>query len=148
MESAEELFSDEQQQQILAAVTEAEKRTSGEIRIYIEKSCTGDPLDRAAFIFEELGMHKTAERNGVLFYVATGDHKFVVIGDAGINAVVPADFWDKIKEAVLGRFRQGHFTEGLIEGVGMAGHSLQEHFPYQRDDINELPDDIVFGKDV
>ena len=92
---ASSFFTKEEQDQILAAIKEAEKETSGEIRIHIETTCPGDVLDRAAWIFKKLGMDKTAERNGVLFYLAVKDRKFAIIGDAGINAKVPEGFWDE-----------------------------------------------------
>ena len=95
---ASTFFSKEQQDAILAAVKEAENQTSGEIRVHIETSCDEDVLDRTAWVFKKLGMHKTAERNGVLFYLAVEDRKFAVIGDAGINSKVPAGFWDDVKE--------------------------------------------------
>ena len=94
---ASSFFTKEQQAQILASVKEAEMETSGEIRVHIETSFKGDVLDRAAWVFKKLGMHKTAERNGVLFYLAVKDRKFAIIGDAGINAKVPAGFWDDDK---------------------------------------------------
>lgn len=139
-------FTKEQQAAILAAVKEAENQTSGEIRVHIETSCDEDVLDRSAWLFKKLGMHKTAERNGVLFYLAVQDRKFAVIGDAGINAMVPEGFWNDVKEVLLKRFREGKFTEGLSEGIIMAGEHLKKHFPHKKDDVNELPDEISFDK--
>lgn len=130
------------------AIEIAETHTSGEIRVYMENSCNEDMMDRAAFIFEKLKMHKTAQRNGVLFYVAVKDHKFVILGDAGINAAVPENFWDNVKENVLSHFRENRIVEGLIEGIGQAGHELKAHFPYESNDVNELPDDIILGEDI
>jgi uncharacterized membrane protein len=143
---ASTFFSKEQQAQILAAVKEAENETSGEIRVHIETYCHEDVLDRAAWVFKKLGMHSTAERNGVLFYLAVDDRKFAVIGDAGINSKVPEGFWDDVKELLLQNFRDGRFTEGLSEGIILAGTHLQKHFPHQKDDVNELPDEISFDK--
>ena len=91
-------------------------------------------------------MHKTKERNGVLFYLAVGNRKFAILGDAGINKVVPENFWDEIKNKMLEYFKEGDFAIGLAEGISMAGHQLSEHFPYQKDDVNELSDEISFGK--
>jgi uncharacterized membrane protein len=144
--NASTFFTREQQAAILAAVKEAENQTSGEIRVHIETSCNEDVLDHAAWVFKKLGMHKTAERNGVLFYLAIKDRKFAVIGDAGINSKVPAGFWDDVKELLLRRFRDGKFTEGLSEGIIMAGEHLKKHFPHKIDDANELPDEISFDK--
>jgi uncharacterized membrane protein len=143
---ASEFFSGDQQARILASVKEAEKETSGEVRIHIETSFTGDVLDRAAWVFKKLGMHKTAERNGVLFYLAVESRKFAIIGDAGINAKVPQGFWNEISELLAENFREGKFTEGLSEGIILAGKQLKTHFPYHENDVNELPDEISFDK--
>jgi uncharacterized membrane protein len=143
---ASSFFSKEQQAQILAAVREAEMETSGEIRVHIESKLKGDVLDRAAWLFKKLGMHKTAERNGVLFYLAVSDRKFAILGDAGINAKVPTGFWDDISELLKNNFKDGKFTEGLSEGIFLAGEHLKIHFPHRKDDINELPDEISFSK--
>ncbi|MEZ5196516.1 MAG: TPM domain-containing protein [Bacteroidales bacterium] len=90
-------------------------------------------------------MHETEQRNGVLFYLALKNRKFAILGDVGINSVVPDNFWDDIRDKMLDHFRENEFVDGLIEGIMMAGQQLKEHFPYQRDDVNELPDDISFG---
>lgn len=144
--NASSFFTKEQQTLILASVKEAEKETSGEIRIHIETSCDEDVLDRAAWVFKKLGMHKTDERNGVLFYLAVSDRKFAIIGDAGINSKVPAGFWNEISELLVTNFKGGKFTEGLSEGILMAGKQLQTHFPFKKDDVNELSDEISFDK--
>ncbi|HOP02949.1 MAG TPA: TPM domain-containing protein [Tenuifilaceae bacterium] len=130
---------------IVNAVKQAELNTSGEIRIHIEDRCKGNVLDRAADVFAMLKMHKTEQRNGVLFYLALDDKQFAILGDAGINAVVPANFWESIKEEMMAHFKNGEFADGLVKGVEMAGEKLKQHFPYQSDDINELPNDISFG---
>jgi uncharacterized membrane protein len=143
---ASSFFTKEQQAQILASVREAELETSGEIRVHIETTLKGDVLDRAAWLFKKLDMDKTAERNGVLFYLAVEDRKFAIIGDAGINSKVPAGFWDKAKEMMLENFKAGKFTEGLSKGILMAGEQLKTHFPHQSNDVNELPDEISFDK--
>jgi uncharacterized membrane protein len=143
---ASSFFTEEQQAQILAAVKEAENDTSGEIRVHIETICNEDVLDRAAWIFKKLNMQNTAERNGVLFYLAVSDRKFAVIGDAGINSKVPVGFWDDVKDLLQTRFREGRFSDGLSEGITLAGLHLKKHFPHKKDDINELPDEISFDK--
>jgi len=139
-------FTKEQQKMIVEAIKQAEHNTSGEIRVHIEKKCKIDVLDRAANVFAMLKMHKTELRNGVLFYLSLEDRKFAILGDAGINAKVPDNFWDSVKEAVLEQFKQGNQAEGLIKGILMAGEKLKTHFPYQKNDINELSDEISFGK--
>lgn len=143
---ASTFFTKEQQAQILASVKEAEKATSGEIRVHIETYCTENVLDRAAWVFKKLGMQKTSDRNGVLFYLAVSDRKFAIIGDAGINLKVPAGFWDEISEMLKKKFREGNFTEGLSEGIVLAGKQLKTHFPYCKEDVNELSDEITFDK--
>ncbi len=142
---AKHLFSEEQKEDIVNAIKEAELNTSGEIRVHLEKSCPEDVMDRAAFIFKKLKMHKTELRNGVLFYLAVKDHKFAILGDAGLNAKVPDGFWDEIKDLMLDHFRKGDFAGGLVQGILKSGEQLKAHFPYQTDDVNELSDDISFG---
>ncbi|GAA4407181.1 TPM domain-containing protein [Nibrella viscosa] len=143
--SAINLFTAEQQQRIIAAIQKAELATSGEIRVHIEKKCSGDnPMERAIEIFGNLGMHQTAEHNGVLFYLATEDRKFAVIGDKGINERVPAGFWDSTKELLRTHFAAGNHTEGLCQGIAEAGRQLKQFFPRAHDDTNELSDEISF----
>ncbi len=136
----------EDRDNITIAIRLAEKQTSGEIRLFIENRCKGNVLDRAALIFEKLDMHKTARRNGVLFYLAIRDHKFAILGDAGINAVVNQGFWDEIKDITIEYFRKGEYSEGLINSIGMAAEALTQYFPYDERDKNELSDEIVFGQ--
>lgn len=143
---AEKLFSPEEKAQITAAIQSAETRTSGEIQIHLESYCKGNVLDRAAEVFETLKMYQTKDRNGVLFYLAILDHKFAILGDAGINAVVPKDFWESTKDLMASHFREGNFTLGLIKGIHQAGDQLGAHFPYDKaGDQNELSDEISFG---
>lgn len=142
---AAEFFTPETQAEIVKAIKHAEQKTSGEIRVFVEDHCKDDVLDRAAFMFEKLKMHETELRNGVLFYVAYLDHKFAIIGDVGINAKVEADFWDHIKVLMTDKFSQGHYKEGLSEGIILAGDALQKYFPGQRDDKNELSDHVELG---
>lgn len=141
---ASEFFTVEQRARIRAAIEEAEKETSGEIRVHVETKISGSVLDRAAWIFKKIGMHATDNQNGVLFYLAVKNREFAVIGDRGINEVVPKDFWDQIKNILQEHFRSGNFTEGLVEGILMAGQKLKDHFPRKKDDINELPDEMSF----
>jgi uncharacterized membrane protein len=138
------LFTEEEQHRIRIAIEVAEKHTSGQIRVCIEKTCSDNVLDRAAKYFHKLDMHKTKHRNGVLVYVATVDRKFAIIGDAGINKVVPADFWDSTKEDMLEHFKLGDLVEGIVTGLKIAGDHLQKFFPHNADDTNELSDDIAF----
>ena len=132
---------------LIAAIRQAEITTSGEIRVHLEDTCsTPEPLDRAAQVFAELNMHKTAARNGVLFYMAWKSRQFAVVGDAAINAVVSDDFWETTKEAVLEHFRSGNYVLGLERGIKMVGEQLQRYFPYNATtDQNELDDAISLG---
>ena len=142
---ASTFFTREQQEAIVRAIGEAEHATSGEIRVHLETSCKADVLDEAAWLFRKVGMHKTADRNGVLIYLALKERKFAIIGDTGINSVVPLGFWDNIRDHMKQRFTENLFTEGLTEGIIMAGMQLKEHFPRTRDDVNEITDTISFG---
>ncbi len=138
------IFSTEEQEQIAHAIGDAEKATSGEIRIAVEKYCKGDALERATSYFAELGMDKTAQRNGVLIYLANSDKKFAIIGDKGINKLVPSDFWETTKVAMKAHFSSGNLCEGLIAGISLAGEKLSLFFPNQNDDVNELPNEVIF----
>ena len=140
----EKYFSKQEQMDIESAIKEAELNTSGEIRVHVEEELAGDPLDRASYIFEKLKMHKTSQRNGVLFYLAMKSHKFGILGDAGINAKVSGTFWDNIQEKIQESFKFEHYTQGLITGIILAGEQLKKHFPFQKDDINELSDKISY----
>ena len=137
-------FSEAEEKRIQEAVASAEKATSGEIRICIEKTCSDDVLDRAAKYFHKLGMDKTALRNGVLIYIVTEDHKFAIIGDAGINKVVPESFWDSTKDEMRAQFKLGNFADGIIAGVRLAAEQLKTYFPSIDNDKNELSDDIAY----
>jgi uncharacterized membrane protein len=144
--SIKSFFTDLQQKAILEAIESAEKNTSGEIRVHLEGKCKIDPTKRAIEVFEKLKMHETELRNGILFYLATNDKKFAVIGDTGINNVVPANFWDSVKDGIISNFKNGKFAEGLIEGIYLTGEKLAIHFPYLDNDVNELSNDISFGE--
>lgn len=140
-------FTKERQRQIVDAIREAELNTSGEIRVHVDKRCRKDVLDRALHVFKKLKMDKTRQRNGVLLYVAMESRKTAILGDEGVNAVVPPDFWNGIIQKAVGRFANGEYAEGIGEVVIAVGEVLKQHFPYRDDDINELPDEISFGDD-
>lgn len=145
--NAKSFFSTEQQRQIVEAIKTAELNTSGEIRVHVENHCKGDVLDRSVMVFNTLKMDKTAARNGVLIYLAVTDKKFAIIGDEGINVLVEHDFWNDVKDEMSRHFREGDFTGGVVNGILRVGEKLKAFFPYQSDDVNELPDDISFGKE-
>ncbi len=132
----------EEETRVLAAIAEFESRSSGEIRVHLARRVEGEILAHARRCFEQIGMTKTKLRNGVLFFVGVQDRRFAVLGDQGIDRVVPDDFWNACVTRVRERFAEGHFADGLCEGIELAGAALAEHFPIQPDDINELPDGI------
>ena len=140
------LFSADDQQRIVQAIAEAELSTSGEIRVHIEKNCKIDPVKRAIEVFHKLGMERTEQRNGVLIYLATEDHKFAIIGDQGINEHVPDHFWNDERDLMQSYFRKHEFTEGLVQGILKVGDQLKEAFPGEFGDRNELDNEISFDQ--
>jgi uncharacterized membrane protein len=146
MPNAQSFFTQEDKNRIRSAVLKAELDTSGEIRVHLENHCKKEVLDRAAFLFDKLEMSKTEQRNGVLFYLAVKDKKFAIIGDTGINLVVEEQFWEEVKVLMSEYFKTGDFVTGLEKGIELAGRKLKKHFPYHRDDINELSDEISYGE--
>jgi len=144
----QKFFSPEEETKIINAIREAEQQTSGEIRLYIEsKNRFVDPLDRAAEIFAELNMYQTANRNGVLVYVAMAHHELAVYADEGIFKKAGQEFWNTAARTMISEFKKNNFAEGLIEVIDKTGQLLKTHFPYDATtDKNELPDDIVFGR--
>ena len=145
MSKVEEFLSKTEEQEIVAAICQSEKNTSGEIRVHLEKETSLEAIDRAIEVFNTLEMHKTKDANGVLIYVAVKSKKFAICGDTGINKVVPADFWESTKNIMSTHFRSGNFKQGLVDGVLKAGEQLQKYFPYQDDDTNELANEISKG---
>jgi uncharacterized membrane protein YgcG len=143
-----DFFSAEEKALLVEAIRNAEQRTSGEVRVYIESRCRFvDPLDRAKEIFFQLGMDKTGERNGTLVYVAVKDKQVAVFGDEGIHQKVGQKYWQEEVAKMLAYFRQQHLAEGICQCIKDIGEALHHYFPYERDkDKNELPDEIVFGK--
>lgn len=143
---AKTFFTETEQQQIVEAIRQAELNTSGEIRLHVEARCKGDAYQQAKSVFEGLGMHKTALKNGVLFYLAYQDKKFAILGDKGIHEKVSQQFWDQEKELLLQYFKQQQHAEGLCLAIKQAGEKLKQYFPHASDDTNELSNDISFGK--
>ena len=131
------------QPRIVAAIQNAERETSGEIRIHVQpKAVGGDIRTVAEKTFERLGMTKTALRNGVLLFIATEEYRFAILGDKGINEKVPAGFWDEIAAKLTIRFKNEEFTDGIVEAITAAGLQLGHYFPRAADDVNELADTI------
>ncbi len=141
----EAFLTPQEEQEIVDAVLEAEKNTSGEIRVHIEDTSTLDHYERAKEVFHVLKMDNTREGNGILIYVAVTDRKFVIYGDKGINAVVSAGFWDSTKDVIQKYFKKGEFKKGIVQGVLKAGNELKTHFPWQPDDTNELRNEVSRG---
>lgn len=134
------------EKKIIHAIEEAELGTSGEIRVHLEPECKKEVLDRTTEVFAELHMHKTKLRNGVLFYIAYDTHQFAIIGDRGINAIIPENFWEEEKGILSNAFTKGQFTEGICEGIERVGTVLSKHFPYKDDLSGELPNEISYGE--
>jgi uncharacterized membrane protein len=136
----------EQEQRLVAAIEAAERLTSGEVRVHLNDRCSGDALRDAQKAFTKLGMHRTAERNGILFYLALESHKFAVLGDAGIHTKVGQAFWDGIRDAMIPELKAGRWVEALEYGVAEAGRALAEHFPHQgARDHDELSNEVSRG---
>ena len=138
-------FSDKDQAQIVAAIQLAEKETSGEIRVHVESKLATDPVERAKAVFFELGMHHTVQKNAVLIYLAYNDHKLAIIGDAGIHEKVGDNFWQAEKDLLITHFKKNEYALGLSLAIEQVGEKLKAHFPFQKDDKNELSDTISFG---
>lgn len=139
------IFTAEERKSIVQAIAEAEAMTSGEIRLHLETKCKGDPVARAVEVFYKLGMDKTVNANGVLIYVAYGDKKLAIVGDKGINQVVPGTFWKGIKEAMSAHFKNEEFFQGIVFAIKETGFHLKQYFPIQNNDKNELPNEISEG---
>ncbi len=142
--TADDLLRKESKELLVSAIKSAEKNTSGEIRVHLEQVCKGDPYMRAAYVFSKLGMFRTADRNGVLIYLALKSRKFAIVGDSGINARVGAGFWNDVKDGMEADFQAGNFTGGMTKAVLAVGEKLKAFFPYRKDDVNELSDDISY----
>ena len=142
MSKVEDFLTKEEEQAIVEAIRVAEKNTSGEIRVHLEKKTSIDAFERAMEVFHLLKMDETELKNGVLIYLAVKDKTFVICGDKGINDVVPNDFWDCTRDIMVKNFKEGNYKEGLVEGIQRAGEQLQKYFPYQEDDKNELSNEI------
>lgn len=139
-------LTDAERRTIVDAIKEAEAKTSGEIRVHLDRKSHGDAQVAAKKVFEKIGMDRTAEKNGVLFYVAVADHTFAVIGDAGIDAKVEKDFWDRLSEQMLAAFKEDKFGDGIAAAIRAAGEKLAASFPRKEGDVNELPDDVSVGE--
>jgi uncharacterized membrane protein len=140
---ARQFLSKLQHDAIVAAIREAEKGTSGEIRVFVSRRAVEEPVAVAQAHFLRMGMDKTRHRNGVLIFVAPTSHKFAVIGDASVHRQCGDAFWRELSDEMAGHFRKGEFTSGLVQGIRKAGHLLARHFPASPDDGNELSDEVA-----
>jgi uncharacterized membrane protein len=139
-------FTEEEQARIVSAIKEAEKNTSGEIKVHIATtSAWEDVVTQAAKVFDELELEKTKQRNGVLIYIAKDDRQFAIWADKGINSVVPEGYWESTIDLMRSYMKAGQHAEGVIKGINMVGVKLKTFFPHQKNDVNELPDEISFG---
>jgi len=145
MSKVEDFLSEKEEQEIVEAIIQAERNTSGEIRVHIEASAKKDAFKRALEVFHKLKMFNTKQQNAVLIYVAVEDHKFVIYGDDGINNVVPTNFWDATKNTMQAHFIKGDFKQGIVDGILKAGEELKAHFPWNINDEDELSNEISKG---
>lgn len=139
-----------EQELVREAIAAAENRTSGEIRLHLERDVpakapvNGDAYLRAREVFAGLKMHETAERNGVLVYLATRSRKFAVLGDEQLHQRVGEGFWNDVRDLMAARFGEDRFVDGLCEGIALVGEKLRAHFPHREGDVNELSDEISY----
>ncbi len=140
------MFEKFEERKIIEAIKEAERQTSGEIRVHIaSEKAMGDVEERALKTFDKLEMEKTQDRNGVLFYIDYQNHQFAIFGDEGIHKAVGQQFWEDTEKLMEGCFKRGDLVQGLVAGITLAGEKLKTHFPYQSNDTNELPDEISYS---
>lgn len=142
MSKVEDFLTSREETEVVEAIRTAEQNTSGEIRVHLEPHCEKDAYERAAEIFDFLHMNNTRNANGVLIYIAVEDRTLVILGDKGINELVANDFWESTKDAIIDHFKHGDIKQGLVDGILKAGEQLKQHYPYQHDDSNELPNEI------
>lgn len=141
-----EFFTAEQQQEIVDAIKKAEKNTSGEVRIFVESKCKYvNAVDRAQEIFFNLKMDQTKDRNAVLLYLAMDDHQLALFADEGIYQRLGKDYWNLGVRKIISSFTKENYTGGICNIIFEIGEALKQEFPYEKEDKNELPDDIVFG---
>jgi len=145
MSKVEDFLSPSEEVEIIEAIRTAEQNTSGEIRVHLEAHSKIDAMDRATEVFDFLHMANTKQSNGVLIYVAVEDRTLVIMGDSGINDLVPTNFWEGTKDTIISNFKNGEMGKGLVDGILKAGQQLKKHFPYKKGDSNELPNEISVG---
>ena len=145
MSKLEDFLTAKDEEKIVEAIRLAENKTSGEIRVHIEKNCTKDIFEHTTEVFHYLKMDNTKQQNGVLIYVAIENKSFMIYGDVGINNAVDKDFWNTTRDVISSHFKKGDFANGLITGIEKAGNELAKHFPWLHGDTNELENTISKG---
>jgi uncharacterized membrane protein len=135
-------FSDAEKETIRTAIEAAEERTSGEIRVHLDRRCAGDPLDAARGWFAKLRMEATRDHNGVLLYLAIADRKFALLGDSGIHEALPEGTWEALRDRMVDEFSKDRFAEGIAAAIAEIGGVLAARFPRRADDTDELPDEL------
>ncbi len=141
MTNTESFFSVAEEKRIISAIKRFEKISSGEIRVHIDDSEVTDIMDRAKKAFIALKMNETVDRNGVLFYISTKRNGFVVLGDVGVDKIIPDGFWEEVRDEVLKYFKKNKRIDGILKGIKITGNFIKDHFPY-KNEVNELPDEI------
>ncbi|WP_395053973.1 TPM domain-containing protein [Flavobacterium sp.] len=145
MSKVEDFLTKAEEIEVVEAIRMAEKNTSGEIRIHLEKRTDIAPIERAMAVFHELKMDETQLRNGVIIYVAVKSKQFAIYGDKGINDKVNKDFWNITKDIMVGHFKNGANKLAIVEGINSTGEQLKKHFPFDDNDIDELSNEISKG---
>lgn len=145
--SLSDFISPEEGKRITEAIAEAERHTSGEICVHVTPKCSGDMMKKAEQKFNKLGLYKTERRNAVLLFIAYKSRKFAIVGDTGINKVVPADYWHQEKETLAKFLKAQRPADGICEVVRQLGESLSKYFPEEKNDINEISNEVTFDED-
>lgn len=143
--SPRKFFTKEEKERILQEIKETERKTTGEIAVHLVKKVKGDIFEEGKKAFLKLGLYKTFRRNAVLFFISTGQRKFAIVADEGIDKKVPENFWKDIASEMEENFKEENFAEGLVKAIRLTGEKLCEYFPYEKGDKNEIPDEITEG---
>lgn len=139
-------FTEDEQKKIVEAIKDAERNTSGEIKVHIDNTSQWeDVVTKASKVFDKLELKKTKQRNGVLIYIAKEDRQFAIWADKGINNVVPEGYWESTIDLMRSYMKVGQYAEGVIKAINMIGVKLKKYFPIENDDKNEISNDISFG---
>ena len=137
-----QFFSQADEQEIVSAIQEAERHSSGEIRVHLACDVEGDIMEAAHAVFNRLKMHQTKDRNGMLILIELKNQRFALFGDEGIHRRVGQGFWNEIRDTIQYQFRHGNYLEGLLRGIERCGQNLKQHFPSMPDNANELSNEI------